>query len=1116
MKYSTIKLNIAESAKVTGQTKVYQNRNAFPSGDTTWEGTYAFAQDSDRLYLHTGTGWHNIAIINTNPIWETQPSASYTLATDATGHPQPNTGTATEVILRARDSEGVALTWSYVADSAFGTIARITQDSTGTNVNKFIIEPFSEDSAGLVGNTSGTVTFKASDGVNIISASSTFTLQFDTTITGTRDDVFHMKAIGSAGGTNSTIVDSEPGARTWNGFDHSMTQGRFSPYSNSGYSWYFDGSSDGYVNIDGGSSFQLGTGDFTIECWFQSFGELVGGLFHLNKAYLNGDREGLCICFDEDVTSIRNAISGFGQLNDASVNDHSSYIIGGATAGPIYVEPNEWHHLAMVRASGVRKIYLDGVQWATKSDTNNYDTIDGTAMSKLTIGAYQNTDSAHKFKGWIADFRIVKGSAVYTDQFAVPNNKLEVISGTSVLACQNPAMVDLSTNKHTIDAKSAMYTTPYSPYKISEAYVASKHGGSIHFEGTALTTAGSSDTAPGTGAYTYDFWMRMTVAPSGNKTVFTTAASNTGDATCTGFTFWYSGNKISVEENDHASDRYGAWIAYSWPTGQPWINTWYHIAVSRDSSSGTLRLFVNGKAAGTTTSGLLNIAGTGGSSPSDSVRFVHASNGLQSNQGVYISDFRFIKGTGLYTSDFDLPTQPTSAVSGTQIKLNFTDAKIVDTGGRNNLNLYTGTSATNVQVETGVQKNSIPSVEFDGNEYLNVGIDQGEPILFQWPRAQGDEEMRDNEGGEGTWELWHYSPDPTSSGLFQHSDTEGGEANYEGPGITVKSNDDTRFHQADMGGGNSVAVNVYSNNTWHHSVLTKSYGQWINYVDGVYKGYADETTNDWYTRKHLTIGRSNTQDHWDGEISDFRISRMNRYPFYPRKEKFEPTTSWQNGITVTASNVKFLGCNSATITNDSAAGIDRSSSNQLTTSGSVTASTFAPAHDMRSVKFPASGNAHINLPMNETFQQVGNGTYTVECWIYPTQQDEYQFIMGGTDFQSATGSKALVIDSSNKIRWYYNGANNIEASNSKIPRILKNRWYHVAVTKEGTGSNETHIWINGHYSKSGTDNISGTTANWYIGRGYNWQYRGYISNVRITLGQTVYTRNFTPPGAITS
>ena len=68
MKYSSLKLVTADSSKVSGATLVYANKDALPAG-SQYEGTIALSRDSDRLYLHTGQGWFNIAIVNTNPIY---------------------------------------------------------------------------------------------------------------------------------------------------------------------------------------------------------------------------------------------------------------------------------------------------------------------------------------------------------------------------------------------------------------------------------------------------------------------------------------------------------------------------------------------------------------------------------------------------------------------------------------------------------------------------------------------------------------------------------------------------------------------------------------------------------------------------------------------------------------------------------------------------------------------------------------------------------------------------------------------------------------------------------------------------------------------------------------
>ena len=64
-------------------------------------GAQAFVSATNRLYLWNGTGWYNIALINTAPTITTSGDAEYTLAQD---------GTATVVTLEANDPEGLPIT----------------------------------------------------------------------------------------------------------------------------------------------------------------------------------------------------------------------------------------------------------------------------------------------------------------------------------------------------------------------------------------------------------------------------------------------------------------------------------------------------------------------------------------------------------------------------------------------------------------------------------------------------------------------------------------------------------------------------------------------------------------------------------------------------------------------------------------------------------------------------------------------------------------------------------------------------------------------------------------------------------------------------------------------
>lgn len=136
---------------------VYATVNDLPTTGNQ-AGDQAYVSGNNRLYLHNGTGWYNIALVNQTPTVSGN-SASYSLATD---------GTATVVTLTGTDPEGLPLTWS-------STTSGDTNAATVTNsANVFTITP----STNTANQGTLNVTFSASDGVNVGTASSTFTLAF--------------------------------------------------------------------------------------------------------------------------------------------------------------------------------------------------------------------------------------------------------------------------------------------------------------------------------------------------------------------------------------------------------------------------------------------------------------------------------------------------------------------------------------------------------------------------------------------------------------------------------------------------------------------------------------------------------------------------------------------------------------------------------------------------------------------------------------------------------------------------------------------------------------------------------------------------------------------------
>ena len=144
---------IQEAAPTTSS--VAQAVNLPMSGNEI--GAMSYVQESNRLYVWNGTGWFEIALVNTNPTITDGGQATYELNND---------GTPTVITLTANDPEEVPLTWSYAVSS--GSL----EDTTITNEGAvFTITP--GEIAAIFD-----LTFTASDGVNIDTSASSFTLSF--------------------------------------------------------------------------------------------------------------------------------------------------------------------------------------------------------------------------------------------------------------------------------------------------------------------------------------------------------------------------------------------------------------------------------------------------------------------------------------------------------------------------------------------------------------------------------------------------------------------------------------------------------------------------------------------------------------------------------------------------------------------------------------------------------------------------------------------------------------------------------------------------------------------------------------------------------------------------
>ena len=511
------------------------------------------------------------------------------------------------------------------------------------------------------------------------------------------------------------------------------------------------------------------------------------------------------------------------------------------------VATNAWIHHAIVRNAGTTYYYQNGVLRGSIADGTNY-----TATS-FTLGDYSN----YRFKGSLSNFRIVKGTAVYTAAFTSPTAALTAISGTILLTGQSNRVKDNSSNNFAIvqtNSTTGVVVQAYSPFDPVDAYTAANHIGSGYYDGTgdyhsfplALTNVGN---------FTFEFW-----AYGGTNV--------SGTAFCGSSAFEVYLSTLNV------SWVYQGVIAIS--SGINFIpNQWNHIVICRYNwvlnAAGLFKIFVNGQMYSHATAKGENfpIAGpfiTGGS---------YYNNAFRTPFPGYISNVRFVVGNGtIYTAAFTPPTAPVAAITGTVLQLDFANGGIIDQTGKNNLE-----TVGDARVSTAVKKYNSGSMYFDGTgDYLLM------PSSANFELA-----------GNFTIEFW-MRPATAAFGA-------GGKAIFS-IGSTDPNTTVIRLNGAVLqfwinGSTSGIATCSTTNiaaDTWYHVALVRN-GTGTNnvklYLNGVQDGTFAAARNEVIAAAAMVVGRHGaTQDSgsYTGYIDDLRITQgVARYTatFTPPTEAFK-------------------------------------------------------------------------------------------------------------------------------------------------------------------------------------------------------------------------------------
>jgi len=170
--------------------------------------------------------------------------------------------------------------------------------------------------------------------------------------------------------------------------------------------------------------------------------------------------------------------------------------------------------------------------------------------------------------------------------------------------------------------------------------------GSAEFTKASTTNLSTTVTAPSTDSITYEWWFRPTATTSTNGMLQTRTSTSGGD-----------GIDVSMTSGQIQVSTSGAFLLTA---GTVLVNTWYHIALVRNGTT-AFTVYLNGTSIGTFSK--TGLTGTQLSLGRKSATFYN-----EFFSG-YISNFRYVKGTAVYTGTFTPPTAPLTVTqsAGTNI-----------------------------------------------------------------------------------------------------------------------------------------------------------------------------------------------------------------------------------------------------------------------------------------------------------------------------------------------------------------------------------------------------------------------------------------------------------------
>lgn len=216
------------------------------------------------------------------------------------------------------------------------------------------------------------------------------------------EDSFTKALLHFDGNDGATTISDRTG-KTWTASGNAQIDSWTSVFG--GASLLLDGTGD-YVSTADSSDFNLGSGDWTVEFWFNC--NAAGGTTRAlaGQCDAGGTATATSFRISRDTSNVIRAFCCVGG---------SFFTCVGTTTFTDALNTG-WHHCAFVRSGSTLKLFIDGIQEG--GDTSISGTVNNSAEI-FTIGA-DNAGGSDTWQGWIDEFRLSVGVARWTADFTPP------------------------------------------------------------------------------------------------------------------------------------------------------------------------------------------------------------------------------------------------------------------------------------------------------------------------------------------------------------------------------------------------------------------------------------------------------------------------------------------------------------------------------------------------------------------------------------------------------------------------------------------------------------------------------------------------------------------------